>query len=143
MITAQITGNVTRDPEVKYMKDGNSVTVVSVAVKQTSVKTKDGRWEDRKPWYVEGDVWGPEGVKVADKLRKGDYVLMTGTLLRDNWTSESGEEKERFKLKKTQVELLESKVDRLARKNATAKPEPSAPQGSAPPAVMAENEIPF
>ena len=46
MITAQITGNVTKDPELKQTPDGGQVAKLSVAVKQKGQK-KNGEWVDR------------------------------------------------------------------------------------------------
>ena len=149
MITAQITGNVTRDPELKPTPDGGQVAKLSVAVKQKGQK-KNGEWVDRKPWYVDAEIWGRDGAKVVEKVRKGDYVLLTGTLEREHWTSQQdGQERESFKLKKTQYEVLVSSVDRqvLKGQRATA-PQPDSPHQAANPhwnqaPLVPDAEIPF
>ena len=128
MITAQITGNVTKDPELKQTPDGNQVARLSVAVKQKSQR-KNGEWVDRKPWYVDAEIWGRDGVTVVEKIKKGDYVLLTGTLEREHWTSQQdGQERESFKLKKTQFEVLVSSVDRQVLKAAGVKGQVTATQ---------------
>ena len=149
MITAQITGNVTKDPELKQTPDGGQVAKLSVAVKQKGQK-KNGEWVDRKPWYVDAEIWGRDGAKVVEKVRKGDYVLLTGTLEREHWTSQQdGQERESFKLKKTQYEVLVSSVDRqvLKGQRATA-PQPDSPHQAANPhwnqaPLVPDAEIPF
>ena len=144
MITAQITGNITRDPELKTMSDGGSVCTISVAVKQKSIK-KDGEWVDRDAWYVEADVWSRDAINAVDRLKKGDYVLLTGTLERDQYVYE-GQKRERFKLKKTQWELLMAKTDREILKNAgpAQKQQTSAAAGAASlAAATGGDEIPF
>ena len=128
MITAQITGNVTKDPELKPTPDGGQVAKLSVAVKQKGQK-KNGEWVDRKPWYVDAEIWGRDAAKVVEKVRKGDYVLLTGTLEREHWTSQQdGQERESFKLKKTQFEVLVSSVDRQVLKAAGVKGQVTATQ---------------
>ena len=149
MITAQITGNVTKDPELKATPDGGQVAKLSVAVKQKGQK-KNGEWVDRKPWYVDAEIWGRDGAKVVEKVRKGDYVLLTGTLEREHWTSQQdGQERESFKLKKTQYEVLVSSVDRqvLKGQRATA-PQPDSPHQAAnanwnQAPLVPDAEIPF
>ena len=149
MITAQITGNVTKDPELKQTPDGGQVAKLSVAVKQKGQK-KNGEWVDRKPWYVDAEIWGRDAAKVVEKVRKGDYVLLTGTLEREHWTSQQdGQERESFKLKKTQYEVLVSSVDRqvLKGQRATA-PQPDSPHQAAnanwnQAPLVPDAEIPF
>lgn len=149
MITAQITGNVTKDPELKQTPDGGQVAKLSVAVKQKGQK-KNGEWVDRKPWYVDAEIWGRDAAKVVEKVRKGDYVLLTGTLEREHWTSQQdGQERESFKLKKTQHEVLVSSVDRqvLKGQRATA-PQPDSPHQAAnanwnQAPLVPDAEIPF
>lgn len=149
MITAQITGNVTKDPELKTTQDGGQVARLSVAVKQKSQR-KNGEWVDRKPWYVDAEIWGRDAVTVVEKIKKGDYVLLTGTLERDHWTSQQdGQERESFKLKKTLFEVLVSSVDRqvLKGQRATA-PQPDSPHQAAnanwnQAPLVPDAEIPF
>lgn len=145
MITAQITGNVTRDPELKATQDGGQYAKLSVAVKQKSQK-KNGEWVDRKAWYVDADIWGRDAITVVEKIKKGDYVLLSGVLERDHWVSQQdGQERESFKLKKSQFEVLVSSVDRQVLKNAGVKGQLTATQqvAAAPAAQVSESEIPF
>ena len=129
MITAQITGNATKDPELKTTPDGQQVARISVAVKQKSVKQKDGSWADRKPWYVDAEVWGRDAMTAVDKIKKGDYLLLTGTLEREHWTSQQdNQERESFRLKKVQFEVLLSSVDRQVLKNSGVKGQLTATQ---------------
>ena len=152
MITAQITGNATRDPELKTTQDGGQVARVSVAVKQKSIKQKDGSWADRKPWYVDAEVWGRDAMNAVDKIKKGDYLLLTGTLERDHWTSQQdGQERESFRLKKVQFEVLVSSADRQVLKAARVSPQmqPDSPHQAAnpnwnqAPASVEPDNIPF
>ena len=145
MITAQITGNLTRDPELKTSQNGDQVARLSVAVKQKSQR-KNGEWVDRKAWYVDADVWGRDAMAVVDKFKKGDYVMLTGVLERDHWTGQDGQERESFKIKKSQYELLVSSTDRQVLKAAGVKGQMTATQqltAQQPAAVVSDAEIPF
>lgn len=149
MITAQITGNATRDPELKTTPDGQQVARVSVAVKQKSIKQKDGSWADRKPWYVEAEVWGRDAMNAVDKIKKGDYLLLTGTFEREHWISQQdNQERESFKLKKVQFEVLVSSADRQVLKAARTMQPDSPHQAANPnwnqaPASVNPDDIPF
>lgn len=67
--TAQLTGNLGRDPEVRYFEDGKVVANFSVAVRQR--KDLPARW-------VKVAIWGKSAQYAADYLRKGDKVALFG-----------------------------------------------------------------
>ncbi len=73
MIT--IVGNVGRDAELRYLKDGTAVTDFSVAVSKYT-----GRGEDRKEkttWF-KVTIWRERAETAAQLIRKGTKILVTG-----------------------------------------------------------------
>ena len=149
--TSTIVGRLTRDPQPKKAFDGQQITALAVAVKQTSKKVQ-GEWVDRPAWYVDAEIWG-KGAQVAlDKLSKGDTVLISGQLMKDGWTDQAtGEEREKFVMSKIVWELLQKKDSRPApaqqhqQQQALGAQHYAAAKAPAPVAAPAvtDGEIPF
>ena len=74
---AIITGNVTRDPELKYTPSGSAVTTFGVATNH-SVKKGDV-WEDR-PTFHNIVVWGKIAEYLTNTLKKGMKVSISGRI---------------------------------------------------------------
>ena len=72
-----ISGNLTKDPELRQLPSGNSVCKLRMAV-NTRVKDRDsGQWTDR-PNYFDVTVWGGQGESVALRhasvpIRRSDW----------------------------------------------------------------------
>ena len=74
--TVVVTGNLTRDPELRSTPNGTSVCKMRVAVNS---RRKDGasEWVD-KPNYFDVTVWGAQGENCANYLSKGRPVAVEG-----------------------------------------------------------------
>lgn len=73
-----LTGFVQKDPELRFTPSGDAVA--SLTVKVTPFKhSKDGGKRGEPSWF-RVSVWGKSGEAVADKVREGDRVNVTGTL---------------------------------------------------------------
>jgi single-strand DNA-binding protein len=81
-----LTGNLTRDPELRSLPSGNSVCSLRVAV-NTRRKSASGDWED-KPNYFDVTVWGAQGENCARYLSKGRPVAIDGRLEWREWGDE-------------------------------------------------------
>jgi single-strand DNA-binding protein len=65
-----ITGNLGRDPELKYLDSGKTVANFTLAVRQNK-KDAPARW-------VKVAIWGKAAEYVGNYVRKGDSVLLMG-----------------------------------------------------------------
>ena len=80
-----VTGNTTRDPEVKVFDSGASLVRLGVAV-NTRKKNKDsGDWEDGPPSFFDVVVFGDMGDNAASSLPKGTRVMVTGRMQVRDW----------------------------------------------------------
>jgi single-strand DNA-binding protein len=86
---AQVTliGHLGHDPETKHVPSGESVTEFSVA---TSRKRKDN---ETTTWW-RCAMWGKRGEVIAQYLRKGDPILVTGEPHMRPWTDNTGAERQ-------------------------------------------------
>jgi single-strand DNA-binding protein len=83
-----ITGNLTRDPELRSTPGGTPVCGLRVAC-NTRRKDSDGNWTD-KPNYFDVTVWGAQGENCATYLQKGRPVAIDGRLEWREWEAKDG-----------------------------------------------------
>jgi single-strand DNA-binding protein len=88
--TTTITGNLTREPEIRYTIEGQAITQLGVAVNR--------RWQDRttQEWqestsYFDVICWRDLAENVALRLTKGMRIIVTGHIEQRSWESDEGE----------------------------------------------------
>lgn len=79
-IPVTIEGNLTGDPEHGAGDTGNEYARFTVAVNDRRLNDTTGRWEDAGTVFHRVVVFNQQSRNVADSLRKGDSVLVTGDL---------------------------------------------------------------
>jgi len=82
-----ITGNLTRDPELRHTGGGTAVCELRVAV--NSRRKEGDNWVD-KPNYFDVVVWGAQGENCATYLQKGRPVAIEGRLDWREWEAKEG-----------------------------------------------------
>jgi single-strand DNA-binding protein len=83
-----LTGNLTRDPELRSTPSGTSVCGLRVAC-NTRRKDASGQWVD-KPNFFDVTVWGAQGENCAQYLSKGRPVAIDGRLEWREWEAKDG-----------------------------------------------------
>lgn len=78
-----LVGNLTRDPELRYIPSGTAVTEVGLAVNDRR-KTANGEWVDETT-FVDVTLWGRTAEVASEYLNKGSSVLIEGRLKLDTW----------------------------------------------------------
>jgi len=84
-----ITGNLTRDPELRSTGGGTSVCELRVAVNSRRKDGQTGEWVD-KPNYFDVTVFGAQGDNCANYLSKGRPVAVEGRLDWREWEAKDG-----------------------------------------------------
>lgn len=84
---AFITGNITRDPELKYTPSGSAVCSFGVATNH-SIKKGD-EWEDI-PTFHNIVVWGKQAEFIANSVHKGTKVSITGRIDNRQYDAKDG-----------------------------------------------------
>jgi single-strand DNA-binding protein len=132
-----ITGNLTRDPELRSTEAGTPVCNLRVAVNGRRKNTHD-EWVD-KANYFNVTVWGKRGESCAECLAKGRPVAVEGRL---DWREVDGENGHR-----EYVQIVANSVQFLGRKPeeeggaAATDPEDRQPAGVA--SGGGDDDIPF
>jgi single-strand DNA-binding protein len=84
-----LTGNLTRDPELRTTHSGTSVCSLRVA-STAQRKSSDGETYEDKPNYFNITVWGARGETAAQFLSKGRPVAIDGRLDWRQWEADDG-----------------------------------------------------
>lgn len=102
---ATITGNLTRNPELKDLPSGNKVCSLRVAVNERHKNSHTGEWEDR-PNYFNVTVWGAQGESCERYLSKGRGVAVDGRLQWRDWVDKNGNKRESVEIVADTVQFL-------------------------------------
>ena len=100
-----ITGNLTRDPELRSLPSGTSVCDLRVAVNTRRKNNSTGEWED-KPNYFDVKVWGAQGENCARFLSKGRPVAVQGRLEWREWETQDGQKRQAVDIIADSVQFL-------------------------------------
>jgi single-strand DNA-binding protein len=102
-----ITGNLTRDPELRHTGGGTAVCELRVAVNSRR-KDQSGNWVD-KPNYFDVTVWGAQGENCANYLSKGRPVAIEGRLDWREWEAKDGGKRQAVQIVANTVQFLGSR----------------------------------
>ena len=97
-----ITGNITRDPELRFTPTGQAIANFGVAVNRRWQNRVTNEWEEATSFF---DVvcWGTLGENVAQSLTRGSRVIVSGRLDQRSWENQEHE-------KRTKVEIVADEV---------------------------------
>lgn len=129
-----ITGNLTRDPELRATRSGTAVLSLGIAVNDRR-KNASGQWED-VPNFFECVAFGNRATALGDILTKGMKVAIAGKLHYSSWEKD-GRRHSKVDIIANEVELMQNRKPRQEPHQGQA----FAPQ---PPAMdMYTDDIPF
>lgn len=100
-----VTGNLTRDPELRALPSGASVCELRIACNTRRKNGSTGEWEDR-PSYFNVVVWGAQGENAARYLVKGRPVAIDGRLEWREWEAQDGSKREAVRIVAETVQFL-------------------------------------
>ncbi len=84
-----ITGNLTRDPELRATGSGMQILQFGVAVNDRRRNQQTGEWEDY-PNFVDCVVFGSRAEALSRFLSKGSKVAVEGKLRYSSWEAKEG-----------------------------------------------------
>lgn len=102
-----ISGNLTRDAELRQTQGGTSVLSIPVAVNDRRRNPQSGEWEDHAN-FVDCVLFGRRADALAPKLRKGQKVAIEGKLRYSSWERD-GQRRSKLEVMVDEVELMSPK----------------------------------
>jgi single-strand DNA-binding protein len=86
-----VVGNLADDPELRYTPAGVAVANVRVAVNQRFFNKDTNAWDERLDGFFTCNVWRDHAENVAESLKKGTRVLVTGRLRSRSYEDKDGQ----------------------------------------------------
>lgn len=105
-----ISGNLTRDSELRRTAGGTAILGFGVAVNDRRKNQQTGEWEDY-PNFVDCTMFGTRAEKLAGMLTKGTKVCILGKLRYMSW--------ERDGLHRSKIEVIVDDIELMSRRDAT------------------------
>lgn len=102
-----LVGNLTRDPELRYVPSGMAVTDIGLAVNDRR-KNANGEWIEETT-FVDVTLWGRTAEVAGEYLSKGSPVLIEGRLKLDTWEGNDGQKKSKLKVVGEKMQLLSAR----------------------------------
>src|SRR3954470_6861010 len=101
-----LVGNLTRDPELRYIPSGAAVTDIGLAVNDRR-KNAQGEWVDETT-FVDVTLWSRLAEIASEYLNKGSPVLIEGRLKLDSWEKE-GKKQSKLRVVGEKMQMLGGK----------------------------------
>lgn len=85
-----VDGRLVDEPAVKFSESGMPLCRLRVACSDKRKDPETGKWEDTQTAFITIKVFGPLAEHCGESLAKGDLVLAYGRLVTEEWTDQSG-----------------------------------------------------
>jgi len=105
---AQILGNLTRDPEMRFTPNGQAVSSFSVATNRRWNNRETGEQQEQVEFH-NIVVWGKQAEAVTPMLKKGGPVFVEGRLQTRSWEGQDGVKRYRTEIVADSVIVLSSR----------------------------------
>jgi len=137
-------GNLTRDPELRYVPSGTAVVDLGLAVNDRR-KNASGEWVEETT-FVDVTLWGRTAEVASEYLSKGSPVLIEGRLRLDTWENSEGQKRSKLRVVGERMQMLGAASGSTTRRaaqrpeQAPATPPPEEPADEFPPP---DDNLPF
>ncbi len=147
--TITVVGNVTRDPELKFLNSGQAALRLSIAVNRRWQNRQTQEWEE-KVSYFEIVAYGALAENAANTLTKGARVIVNGRLEQRSWETENGDKRSIVEINADEISpslrwatAVVTKTPRAEGGNFQSSDRPAAAPRSNEPTTYAFDEEPF
>ena len=134
-----ITGNLTRDPELRATQSGSRVLSFGIAVNDRRKNQQTGEWEDY-PNFVDCTMFGTRAEKIANYLAKGSKVAIEGKLRYSSWERD-GEHRSKLEVIVDEIEFMSRRDEQSDAVISTPTPAPVRPTASRKAVPVAAVEV--
>ena len=148
-----LVGRLGRDPETRYMPNGDAITNFSLATDE-QWRDRNGERQTRTEWH-NITLFGKLGEIASQYLRKGSQVFIEGKIQSRKYTGKDGIERMAYDIIGSEMKMLGNRNDGFDSGNnnaapPTSNPPPAAPRRqppqqtpTTPPIDDIEDDIPF
>ncbi|MDZ7718065.1 MAG: single-stranded DNA-binding protein [Balneolaceae bacterium] len=122
---AMIIGRLGADPEVRYTQSNTAVATLSVATTER-YKDRNGEQQESTEWH-RIVAWGRLAEICQEYLKKGSLAYFEGPIQTRQWEDKEGQKKYTTEIKALNMQMLDSRGDKMGGGGAPAKPKNSSP----------------
>lgn len=122
-----LVGNLGKDPEAKFMPNGNAVTNITVATSESWKDKQTGQQQERTEWHRV--VFFNRLAEIASEyLKKGSKVYVEGSLRTRKWQGQDGQDRYTTEIVASEMQMLDSRGGSAGYDNSAPMQQQSAPQ---------------
>ncbi len=103
-------GNLTRDPEMKYLPSGTAVANFGLAMSERYIDRQSGEQKENV-CFVDVEAWDKQAELVNEYLSKGSPIFIEGTLKFESWETEDGTKRNKLKVRLFRLQFIGGKRD--------------------------------
>jgi single-strand DNA-binding protein len=152
-----LVGNLTRDPEMKYLPSGTAIADLRLAVNRRGFDRSSGERKD-ETMFIDVTAWEKQAEFCKNYLSKGRAIFVEGRLRQDSWEDkQSGQTRSKISVVAERIQFADSKPqqggggDAYSGGGVSEPPAPQYQERSAPSAPAAapkanantEDDLPF
>ena len=103
-----LVGNLGKDPESKFMPNGNAVTNIAIATSESWKDKQTGQQQERTEWHRV--VFFNRLAEIATEyLKKGSKVYLEGSLRTRKWQAQDGQDRYTTEIVASEMQMLDSR----------------------------------
>jgi len=133
-----ITGNLTRDPELRTTAGGMPILKMGIAVNDRRKNAQSGEWEDA-PNFFDVVLFGQRGESLSRFLSKGSKIAVEGKLRWSQWETPDGDKRSKVEIVADDIEFMSARGEGGGGGGGSY----SAPTTSTPADPVIDDDIPF
>ncbi len=108
MNSVHLMGNLTRDPELRYLDSGSALCKLGMAMNR-NYRSGD-EWK-KDVCFVDITVWGKDAERCNERLSKGQQVLIEGRLTFSSWETAEGQKRSKVDVTAEKVHFIKVEDD--------------------------------
>ncbi len=95
--TVTVVGNITRDPELRFIPSGQAVASFGIAVNRRWQNRSTSEWEEQTSFF-DIKCWAQLAENVSESLGRGARVVVTGRLEQRSWQTDQGDKRSKVEI---------------------------------------------
>lgn len=98
------------EPAIRYTQTGKTLLELGICCTPRRKNKITSQWEDDgAPLWISATLWGDDADRYGDLLHKGDRIIATGTLAREEFTRNDGGKGEKLFLRFPKIAIVPKK----------------------------------
>jgi single-strand DNA-binding protein len=133
-------GNLTRDPELRYLQSGQAVVKIGLAVNR-KYKNRNTQELVEETTFVDVEGWGAQAETFSKYMTKGRPVFIEGRLRLDSWDGKDGQKRSKLVVVMENFQFLGSGGERSSDRGGPPQPERAAQGRPAKPSSAEAGQV--